>query len=64
MGRLENIAKVIGEHTPTHLADYAGRMAVLAQFKEVENVLRMLCESGWLLPWTSGMLATTVMYEI
>lgn len=64
MGRIETIRKLIVEHTPAHLADYASRMGVLVQFKEIEEILRMLCESGWLLPLTSGMLATTVMYEL
>lgn len=64
MGRIETISRSMAEHTPAHLADYAKRMPLLIQFKEVEEIMRMLCESGWLLPWTGGMLATTIMYEI
>lgn len=55
--------KILIDHTPQHLIDYVKRMAKLTQFEDVHDMIRMLCESDWLLPWKSGMLATTVMYE-
>jgi RNA polymerase sigma factor (sigma-70 family) len=59
---VETRKKILIEHTPQHLIDYAKRITPLTQFEDVQDIIRILCESGWLLPWKSGMLATTVMY--
>ena len=48
------------EYAPKHLADYAGKLPALIQMKEAEGIMRILCESGWLLPM-KDCLATTVM---
>ena len=41
------------------LADYAGKLPALIPMKEAEDIMRQLCESGWLLP-LKDCLATTV----
>lgn len=60
--RLDVIRQTACEHTPERLVEYAKKMALLLQFEEVEDVMRMLCEDGWLLPYKSGMNPTTMIY--
>ena len=58
--RIAGIAGIMAEHAPEHLADYAAKLPALIQLHEAETIMRMLCESGWLLPAKDGMSATTV----
>ena len=58
--RIAGIAGIMAEHAPDHLADYAAKLPALIQLHEAETIMRMLCESGWLLPAKDGMSATTV----
>ena len=58
--RIDGISRIMKEHAPEHLADYAGKLPALFQMKEAETIMRLLCESGWLLP-LKNCLATTVM---
>ena len=60
VNRIDGIARIMKEYAPEHLADYAGKLPALFQLKEAESVMRLLCESGWLLP-LKDCLATTVM---
>ena len=60
VNRIDGISRIMKEYAPEHLADYAGKLPVLIQMKEAEAIMRMLCESGWLLPM-KDCLATTVM---
>lgn len=62
MSRLEVIARKMREHAPKRLQDYAEKMAVLQQFGEVEDIVRLLCEDGYLLPYKGGILPTTAIY--
>ena len=61
--RIDGIARIMKDHAPEHLADYAGKLPVLFQLKEAEDIMRLLCESGWLLPVKDGTLATTVIMK-
>lgn len=61
--RLDEIKRIMAEHTPNHLLDYAEKVAPGKILVEPSDVMRALCESGWLLPLTRGMLATTVMFR-
>ena len=58
---LETRIGIITGYTPQHLIGYAKQMSKLTQFEEMQDIIRMLCESGWLLPWKSGMIASAVM---
>ena len=60
--RLDTIHEKVAEHTPNRLLDYAGKMTSLIQMEEIHYITRLLCEKGWLLPYKSGMLPTTVIY--
>ena len=62
-GRIDGIAGIMAEHAPEHLADYAAKLPVLCQMQEAEEIMRMLCESGWLLPAREGMSATTLIMK-
>ena len=62
LSRLDTMGKILTDHAPAHLADYVGRLPVLLIFNEAEQIMRELCESGWLLPMKGGMSGTTVMY--
>ena len=62
LSRLDTVKGILTDHAPAHLADYVGRLPVLLCFNETEQIMRELCESGWLIPMKSGMSATTVMY--
>ena len=53
----------MAEHAPDHLADYAAKLPALIQLHEAETIMRMLCESGWLLPVKDGMSATTLIMK-
>ena len=59
--RMDDVAKIMMEHAPEHLADYARRLPGLFQLNEAEFIMQELCENGWLLPLKDGMLATTIM---
>ena len=59
--RIDGVAKIMMEHAPEHLADYARRLPALLSLSEAEAIMQILCESGWLLPNKEGMHATTVM---
>lgn len=61
--RLDGIKRIMAEHTPNHLLDYAEKVAAGEILTEPSDVMRELCESGRLLPLTRGMLATTVMFR-
>lgn len=61
--RIDGIARIMTEYAPEHLADYARRLPALFQLKEAETIMRLLCESGWLLPVRDGTLPTTVMMK-
>ena len=37
------------------------KLPALLQLKEAENIMQILCESGWLVPVKDSMSATTVM---
>ncbi|MGN0695744.1 MAG: sigma-70 family RNA polymerase sigma factor [Oscillospiraceae bacterium] len=60
---LDGIRRIMAEHTPEHLLEYAEKVAPGEILSEASDVMRELCESGWLVPLTKGMLASTVMYE-
>ena len=60
VNRIDRISRIMKEYAPEHLADYAGKLPALLQMREAETIMRMLCESGWLLPM-KNCLATTVM---
>ena len=62
LSRLDTIKNILADHAPAHLADYVGRLPVLLLFNEAEQIMRELCESGWLIPMKGGMSGTTVMY--
>ena len=62
LDRTDVIRKILREHTPAHLTDYTDKMSLLLHYREVELIMQSLCESGWLLPWKSGMLGTTVVF--
>ena len=62
LSRTESIKKILIDHTPGHLADYVSKMPMLLFFREIEQIIQTLCESGWLLPMKGGMSGTTVMY--
>lgn len=57
---LKVIIEKVVENAPDRLKDYASKMAQLEQFEEVEDIMRILCESGWLLPYKSGIHPTSV----
>lgn len=61
VGRTPVLRKILCDHSPQHLIDYTEQMAPLLHFKEAEQVMQNLCESGWLLPLKDGMQATTIM---
>ena len=60
VNRIDGISRIMKEYAPEHLADYARKLPALIQMKEGEAIMRILCESGWLLPM-KDCLATTVM---
>ena len=60
--RTDTIRKILIDHTPAHLEDYVGKMAILLHFNEPKEIIQELCENGWLLPMNGGMSATTIMY--
>ena len=60
--RADNVRKILLDHSPAHLADYVSRMSQLLFYRETEQVMQTLCESGWLLPMKGGMSGTTIMY--
>ena len=62
LSRTDSIKKILLDHAPQHLADYVSKMPMLLCFREIEQVMQPLCESGWLLPMKGGMSGTTVMY--
>ena len=62
LSRAENTKKILIDHAPQHLADYVSKMAQLLSYRETEQIMQTLCESGWLLPMKGGMSGTTVMY--
>lgn len=59
MSRLDVVTLKMREHAPKRLQDYAEKMAVLQQFGEAEEIIRLLCEDGYLLPYKGGILPTT-----
>ena len=59
VNRIDGISRIMKEYAPEHLADYAGKLPALIPMKEAEDIMRQLCESGWLLP-LKDCLATTV----
>lgn len=62
LARTDSIKDILLDHTPQHLADYVSKMPMLLYFRETEQIMQTLCESGWLLPTKGGMSGTTVMY--
>ena len=62
LSRTDNIRRVLLDHAPAHLADYVSKIAQLLTYRETEQIMQNLCESGWLLPMKGGMSGTTVMY--
>ncbi len=62
ISRTGAVAEILQSHTPAHLAEYVSKMPALLFFRETEQVMQTLCESGWLLPMKGGMSGTTVMY--
>ena len=62
ISRTGSIRDILRDHTPQHLADYVSKMPMLLHYREIEQVIQTLCESGWLLPMKGGMSGTTVMY--
>ena len=61
--RIGGIARIMEDYAPEHLVNYAGKLPALFQLKEAEDIMRLLCESGWLLPVKDGTLATTVIMK-
>ena len=62
LSRTEGNGKILLDHAPLHLADYVSKMPMLLYFRETEQIMQLLCESGWLLPMQGGMSGTTIMY--
>ena len=62
LSRTERVKRVLLDHAPAHLADYVGRMGTLLSYRETEQIMQTLCESGRLLPMKGGMSGTTMMY--
>ena len=62
ISRTDSIKKILLDHTPQYLAEYVSKMPMLLYFRETEQLMQTLCESGWLLPMKGGMSGTTVMY--
>ena len=62
ISRSESVRRVLLDHAPAHLADYVGRMSTLLSYRETEQIMQTLCESGRLLPMKGGMSGTTMMY--
>ena len=62
LSRTDNIRRVLLDHAPAHLADYVRKMAQLLSYRETEQIIQTLCESGRLLPMKGGMSGTTIMY--
>lgn len=62
LSRTDSVGKILLDHTPAHIADYVSRMSLLLFYREIEQVMQQLCESGWLLPMKGGMSGTTMMY--
>ena len=62
LSRTEKIRQILIDHSPAHLADYVSKMALLLHYKETEDIMQELVESGWLLPMKGGMNGSTVMY--
>ena len=62
INRIDGISRIMKEYVPEHLVDYAVKLPALIQMKEAEAIMRILCESGWLLPM-KDCLATTVMMK-
>lgn len=60
--RSDNVKRVLLDHAPAHLEDYVGRMGTLLSYRETEQIMQTLCESGRLLPMKGGMSGTTMMY--
>ena len=60
VNRIDGISRIMKEYAPEHLADHAGKLPALIQMKEADSIMRILCESGLLLP-LKNCLATTVM---
>ncbi len=63
MRRIGDIADILAEYAPEHLADYARRLSPLLFLNESGDIAQLLCESGWLLPYRDGILPTTVFIE-
>ncbi|MBR1422407.1 MAG: sigma-70 family RNA polymerase sigma factor [Ruminococcus sp.] len=61
LSRTNSVGKILRDHAPAHLADYVRKMPLLIFYRETEQVIQQLCESGWLLPMKGGMSGTTVM---
>ena len=62
LSRTGDIRRVLLDHAPAHLADYVSKIAQLLTYREAEQIMQTLCESGRLLPMKGGMSGTTVMY--
>ncbi|MBR1675131.1 MAG: sigma-70 family RNA polymerase sigma factor [Eubacterium sp.] len=62
LSRTDSIKNILVDHSPAHLVDYVSKIPILLQSKEVESIMRGLCEEGWLIPVKGGMSATSVMY--
>ncbi len=62
LSRTDSIKEILLDHAPAHLAEYVSKMPQLLSYRETEQVMQTLCESGWLLPMKGGMSGTTVMY--
>ena len=53
------IERYMTEYAPDRLKDYSKGLAPLQIFEEISEIVRMLCEDGWLLPYKGGILPTT-----
>ena len=62
LSRADTIRKILLDHTPAHLSEYVSKMPLQLYFRETEQIMQQLCESGWLLPMKDGMSGTTVGY--
>jgi RNA polymerase sigma factor (sigma-70 family) len=62
ISRTDSIREILLDHTPRHLANYVSKMPMLLYFREIEQIMQTLCESGQLLPMKGGISGTTVMY--
>ncbi len=53
---------IVKEHIPERFEKLLDAMKMTCMYDEMSEIIRILCESGWLLPYKSGIHPTTVIY--